>query len=103
MTEKNIIYLINQFFEIQQKTKSRDLDFLDRNFTRLEEKLEEMGFTIMDPLGEKYKETRTDLSAHIVSENTSNLKVIEVIKPIIYKEQDGKLELVQIGNVIVGE
>ena len=101
MTDSDFLYLINQFFEMKQKSKAREVSFLDRNFGRLDDKLDEMGFTIVNPLGEKYSETRTDVSAHIASEKVQNLKISEVIKPIVYKSTDGKLELIQQGNVIV--
>jgi len=102
MTDKDIIYFINQFFEIEGKCASRDLDFLERNFTRLIDKFDTLGFTVINPLGEKYKETRTDVNAHISSENISALKIIDVLKPIIYKNVGSSIELIQKGNVIVG-
>ena len=102
MTDTDIIYLINQFFEIESKCASRKVDFLARNFTRLNDKFDDLGFTIMNPLGEKYKETRTDVDAHISSEKIADLKIIEVLKPIIYKNVGSGIELVQKGNVIVG-
>lgn len=102
MTDKDILYLINQFFEIENKCSSRDIDFLERNLSRLTDKFDELGYTIMNPLGEKYKETRTDIDAHISSENLSNLKITEVLKPIVFKAEGTDIQLIQKGNVIVG-
>jgi len=102
MTEKDIVYLINQLFEIESKSNARNIDFLERNFQRINDHFENTGFTILNPIGEKYKETRTDLDAHVSGNKIDQLKVIEVLKPIIYKNEDSSITLIQKGNVIVG-
>ena len=102
MEAEDVVYLINQLFTIQQKVISRDLNFLDRNFSRVMGKLENLGYLVINPIGETYTDTRTDLSAHIASDTLDELKVKEVIKPIIYFKHNDQLKVIQVGNVIVG-
>lgn len=102
MTHENITTLINQFFDIEKKASNRDLSHFNRNFSRLKATFEEMGFNIINPLNEAYKETRTDITAHISSDKKGELRITEVIKPIIYLEENGQFNLIQKGNVIVG-
>ena len=58
-----------------------------------------------DPMGQPFKETRTDLDATISGSGTENLVVVEVIKPIIRillrKESVELKKVVQKGIVIV--
>ena len=102
MEQKDITYLINQFFEIKKKSDSREVNLFERNLSRVLDKFEEVGYKVVDPLGEQYLETRTDLQAHITSEDTSNLKIQEVLKPIIYYNEQGLNKMVQMGVVVVG-
>jgi len=44
---------------------------------------EEIGLYYEDPMGQSFKETRTDLEATISGQGTENLTVVQVIKPII--------------------
>ena len=98
-----MITLINQFFEVQQKS-SQEPDMaekLERNFNRISTIFEEAGYTINNPLGEKYSDSRTDCTANIVGNESANMYISQVIKPVIYQELDGALTLVQKGIVIV--
>ena len=55
-----------------------------------------------DPMGQPFKETRTDLEATIAGSGTEGLIVVEVIKPIIRAiVMDGVFKVVQKGVVIV--
>ena len=55
-----------------------------------------------DPMGQAFKETRTDLDATITGSSSENLYVIEVIKPIIrFSTVDGHSRVIQKGTVIV--
>jgi hypothetical protein len=49
----------------------------------MKDAFEELGLFYEDPMGQSYKETRTDLEATISGQGTENLEVVEVIKPII--------------------
>jgi len=101
LSTEDIVYFINQIHEIEVKSKNRSIDFLDRNIFRLKNKFEELGYIIVNPIGEKLDETRTDLEVHISSEKTNVLTIKEVIKPIIfYKNINGTVELIQKGNAI---
>ncbi|MNP69551.1 hypothetical protein D3C76_1656630 [compost metagenome] len=56
---------------------------------------------IEDPLGQPFKETRTDLEATIVGAGTENLVVTEVIKPVIRLVNGPVSRIVQKGIVVV--
>lgn len=102
MENNDIKYLINQVFEIKKKAESRDIDIFERNLSRVFDRLDEAGYKVVNPIGEKYSDTRTDLEAHITSEDVNQLIVQEVIKPIIYKNDNGTNTIVQKGVVVVG-
>jgi hypothetical protein len=85
MHESQIKEIINQIFEIEKKISGDPLEkSLSRNLRRLKSATEEMGFHFHNPLGEKYDITRLDCEAMISGESADNLKIVEVIKPIIY-------------------
>ncbi len=109
---KLYIQLLNQAFEIEKKTaKIREPNSIIRNIKRLKELFEtslpefedeQAGLFVYDPLGEPYDETRTDCNASIAGEETENLKISEVIKPIIYlKKMNGGNQIIQKGVVVV--
>ena len=102
MEENDITYLINQVFEIKKKSETREVDLFDRNLNRIFDKFEEIGYKIVNPIGEKYSETRTDLQAHVTSENTDTLVIKEVLKPVLYYNESGVNTIVQKGVVVVG-
>lgn len=99
---QSLIQLINQIFEIAQKAKQENVsDTFERNFNRIHHILEsEEGLFVLNPLGEKYAENRTDYEANIVGKANSKMTITKVIKPIIYKEENGLRSLVQKGIVI---
>jgi hypothetical protein len=89
------IYLdfINQIFEIEKKVNNlSEENSINRNINKIKSLIEEdfikgssrIGLTYYNPLGETYTDTRTDCEATIAGEETENLEIIEVIKPIIY-------------------
>jgi hypothetical protein len=99
--ENHIIRILNQFFELEKKVhKLADARKLHRNLKRIHAAFEEMGYVLHDPLGEKYDETRTDCSANIIGTQHQDLIISEVIKPIIYLDQDGVKQIIQLGVVI---
>ncbi|MEM1214594.1 MAG: hypothetical protein AAGJ82_02835 [Bacteroidota bacterium] len=103
--------LANQFFTLEQKAQQLDDAIkLQRNLSRIQRMLSERldafdptatGLEIHNPLGEDYDETRTDCSASITGAATENLKIVEVIKPIIRLRQAQMSQIVQTGVVIV--
>lgn len=100
MTEKTIIELLNQLFEIEKKTQQHGFDRIDRNIDRLKWLLDQAGYTYKDPTGEAYDETRTDCQATILSE--ANPQIIhDTVKPIIYQTVDGTTAIIQQARVII--
>jgi len=104
---KSILTAINQLYEIEQKVnKLHDAGTLQRNVAKMKDAFEESGLAYEDPMGQAFKETRTDLDARISGSGTENLVVVEVIKPIIrYISTDGHGRfsvVVQKGIVVVG-
>lgn len=92
---KHLFEVINQLCLMETKLSGNE-EF-NRHFSRCKQSFEEMGITYQLPINEVYKETRTDLEAHITGSESKNLIITQVIKPIIF--QNGSL--VQRGIVIV--
>ena len=92
---KPIIEIINQLNTLE--TKFNISDESDRSFNRIKQALSEMGFSYSSPVNEEYKDTRTDIDATIIGENTKNLVITKVIKPIIVQNS----KIVQRAIVIV--
>ena len=98
-----LIKIMNQFFEIQKKMAGKsELNSLQRNLERIQEYFGEISLEMHNPLGENYNETRTDCEASIAGELGRNLLISEVIKPIIYlNDENNRKVIVQKGVVIV--
>jgi len=98
------LIMLNQLFEVEKKlsaTETSDPSNCLRNIAKIKDALEEQGLFYEDPTGQSFKETRTDLEATISGTGTDNLRVVEVIKPII---REGKRDLSRVsqkGIVIV--
>ena len=84
---------INQIFEIEKKVNNlKEENYIQRNINKMKGIMEEeffkgssiIGLTYHNPLGEDYTDTRTDCEATISGNGVENLKIVEVIKPIIY-------------------
>lgn len=95
---KNYLNLINQFFEIKSKIADQSIE---RNLNKIMAIFNEEGFTIIDPTNEKYAESRTDCEASIVGNISSSMIITKTLKPIIYQNVDGKMQLIQKAIVIV--
>lgn len=106
--------ILNQLFEIEKKAgQIQEANSIQRNINRLKEIFdnelpnalgsETVGLAYNNPIGEDYNETRTDCEANIAGTSTNNLKITEVIKPIIYYRSGGHKGLVQKGVVVVEE
>jgi hypothetical protein len=117
---KSILTVLNQLYEVEQKLKKSDsATSIGRNLAKMKDALGEEGLpgqdadggqtritlAYEDPMGQPYKETRTDVEATVSGDRTENLVVVEVIKPIIRAFwKDGQREnsrIVQQGVVIV--
>ncbi|TXF87764.1 hypothetical protein FUA23_17695 [Neolewinella aurantiaca] len=104
--------LINQLFELEKKLEDQlDNRALARPLDRMKRLFEEslpnaegavpVGLFVHNPIGEKYTETRTDCEASIAGEGEGKLRIVEVIKPIVYLRGGGYNQIVQRGVVIV--
>ena len=104
---KSILTAINQLYEMEQKlNKLHDPGTLQRNINKMKDAFEEFGLAYEDPMGQAFKETRTDLDAKISGTGTENLVVVEVIKPIIRYiacDPEGKFSLVVQKGIVVVE
>jgi len=88
--------MANLVFELDKKVVSRDANpSVARIYDRMKAVVEEAGIFIYDPSGEKYSETRTDVSANISGTSTSNLVITDVIKPVLYATAEGKRSLLR--------
>ena len=97
----NPVHIINQLFEMQAKIKEAGTaQQFERNFSRLFNIFEEEGFIIQDPTGESYSETRTDCEASISGRIGSKMKISRTIKPVIYQNKEGAVQLLQKAVVI---
>ncbi len=102
MFEKNkMLTIINQIWEISNKAESNDLSSINRNLRRIHSEIEDMGYKLIDPMGRVYKDTDADIEANIATEIHSKSRVVKVLKPIIYKTDNGQNQLAQKGIVIV--
>lgn len=96
--------LLNQLFEIEKKlsaTEASDPSNCLRNITKIKDAMEELGLFYEDPMGQHFKDTRTDMEASISGTSTDNLIVVEVIKPIIRQGKREFSKVAQKGIVIV--
>lgn len=94
--------ILNQLFELEKKISNQPLEkTLNRNLRRIRSEFESAGFKYHNPLGEKYDLTRLDCEAMTSGGEGTNLKIVEVIKPIIYQQENGRNEIVQKGVVVV--
>ena len=94
--------LLNNLYEVERKlATSGDPGNATRNVLKMKDALAEQGLFYEDPMGEVFKETRTDLEATITGTGTENLVVVEVIKPVIRFGEAAFSRVVQRGIVLV--
>lgn len=113
---KPYIYILNQVYEIEKKLKKlsqlsnsendKNLNSPQRNIKNLKEYFQaslpnDINLTYHNPIGEDYNETRTDCDASIAGKKTENLKIVDVIKPIIRISYKGLNRIIQKAVVIV--
>ena len=93
---KWVLGILNQLYEVEQKLgRHGDPANALRNISKIKDILEEGGLFFEDPMGQPFKETRSDLEATISGAGTENLRVVEVIKPIIRAGSRGLSRVVQ--------
>lgn len=80
----HLAQLVNQLYNLEKKVeRMEESKSLSRDIQRMKRQFEQAGILYHVPLGEPYQETRTDCEATIVSEGKGDLRITEVIKPII--------------------
>ena len=100
--DKWLLIVMNNLYEIERKLIMHgNAGNVARNVERIKEALAAGGLFYEDPLGQPFKETRTDLEANISGTMTENLFVTEVIKPIIRCGTSELSRVVQKGIVVV--
>jgi len=105
---RNYLNILNQIFEIETKLRKisepnsiqRNIDKL-KNIFSTEALSEGQSLFYHNPIGENYNETRTDCDATITGSGHDNLRIVEVIKPIIYVKYGQSQMIVQKAIVIV--
>ena len=97
------LVLMNNLCEIERKLKVHgDPGNATRNIDKIRETVREsLNVFYEDPIGEPFRDTRTDLEATISGDTTDNLVVAEVIKPIIRVGKSEYTQIVQKGIVVV--
>lgn len=99
---KWVAQIMNNVCDIERKLSIHgDPANSKRNLERIKEAFETQQIFYEDPMGEDFDETRTDLEVSITGSGTENLKVVEVIKPIIRFGDKSFSRVVQKGIVVV--
>jgi len=94
--------IINQLHALDTRARqSADSDFYRRRIERIHDLLKDIQLLVHDPLGEMYSSTRTDCEAILEGEPGESMKIVEVIKPIIYYSVGETRRLIQPGVVLV--
>jgi hypothetical protein len=97
-----ILQVLNNLCDIERKLSIHgDPGNAKRNVERIKETFEDERIFYEDPMGQAFSETRTDLEATITGEGSEDLKVVEVIKPIIRIGDRNFSRVVQKGIVVV--
>jgi hypothetical protein len=98
----SIIQILNQVFEMQEKLIASNNDTrFDRNINKILAICEQDGFSMHNPINEKFTDSRTDCDANIVGKLGSTMMVTQVVKPIIYQNMQGQKTIVQKGIVMI--
>jgi hypothetical protein len=101
---KWVLRTLNNLYDAERKLAAfGDPGNVSRNIGQIKEAFAEALFFYEDPSGQAFSETRTDLDANIAGSGTENLKVVEVIKPIIRFGEPASSRVVQRGIVVVKE
>lgn len=96
------LQVLNNLCDIERKlAASGDPLNAHRNVERIKEAFEAQQIFYEDPMGQDFNETRTDLEASISGVGADNLKVVEVIKPIVRCGTKNLSRVVQKGIVVV--
>lgn len=104
MQQQLWIRMANLIFETEKKVQQhQNPGNLLRNTDRMKAILDEAGLMMIDPTGEVFTETRTDIEASITSDAGGQLVISEVLKPAIYLHENNNRTLLQKAVVLVGK
>jgi hypothetical protein len=99
--QKTYLKIINQMFDLEKRLLNlQGTEGAFRNLERIRGYWSEIGYEIINPQGESYNETRTDVEASIAGESTENLYIEEVVKPIVIAVENGRPSIAQKGVVV---
>ncbi|WP_298903109.1 hypothetical protein [uncultured Psychroserpens sp.] len=93
--------IINQVFALDLKMKKENNDSVKRYVDRIYHEFESMGFQIVNPIGQSYRNEMTDVEANILGNLNKNSKITKVLKPVVYRIENNETRLLQKGIVIV--
>lgn len=94
--------LLNNLYEVERKLAVHgDPGNASRNVEKMKDALGGERLFYEDPMGQPFRETRTDLEATISGDGLENLVVAEVIKPIIRVGTAELSRVIQKGIVVV--
>ncbi|WP_397363527.1 hypothetical protein [Olleya sp. R77988] len=96
-----MLEIINQIFSIQLKSNKENLTLFNRNIDRINHEFETLGYHVINPIGQTYRNEMTDVEANITGDFSGNMKIVKVLKPVVYKKTNEENTLVQKGIVIV--
>lgn len=107
------VKVLNSLFQAQKRLgRIEGTDSVDRALDAIKHEFRSgyhrpgSGFEMVDPTGQKYSETRSDVQATMSGVSNKNLRIIETMKPIISLQittDDGRVTsiIVQQGIVVV--
>jgi len=99
--QEHLLRVINQVFELEKKSaQKQELSVISRNLSRIKDTFADMGLHWSDPLGEPYSDTRTDCEASIAGDSLKDLRISEVMKPIVWIKDGSTSYIIQKGLVI---
>lgn len=97
-----VLSVLNDVFLLEKRIgQIAEAKKLYRYTERIREHFAQFGYTIENPMGEKYSETRTDCDASIAGVSTENLVIRDVLKPVVRLRTGDTSVLVQRAVVIV--
>lgn len=101
-SQATFVKIANLIFDFDKKLLSGQPDTsLRRICDKMKNTLAYAGILVINPIGEPYLSTRTDVEANIVGDIGGKLVINEVLKPVVYASVGSARELLQRGVVIV--
>lgn len=100
--QRAVCTVLNQLCELEAGLdRAGDPERPKRCVQRMKDAFEELQLFYERPEGERFNETRTDVEAHIAGESTEDLRIVEVLKPVIRFGSQASSQIVQKGIVVV--